>query len=125
MADIGGWYWVSASNFQGPDNAVMIKKGGSFISGSSVFTFIPASAVLNLTGTLNVEGTLNAREVNAGAMATNQHTIQQKSSYAKNSIADMKMTKKNGNEASVDIDGAGELEIKEGADILIIPSISR
>ena len=122
---IGGWYYVSASNFQGPDNAVQIKRGGSFISGSSVFTFIPASAVLNLTGTMNIEGTLNATEVNAGAMATNQHTISQKSSYARNSIADMKMTKKNGNEASVDLEEGGELEIKEGADILIKKAESR
>ena len=117
---IGGWYYVSASNFQGPDNAVQIKRGGSFISGSSVFTFIPASAVLNLTGTMKIKGTLDVSgEVTAGAMATNQHTIEQASSYANNSVAIMLGTSKDGKEESVDIAHGGELEIKEGADIRV------
>ena len=79
---LGGWYYVSASNFQGPNNAVQIKKGGTYISGSSGFTFDPATNIVTIDGALVVSG-----EINYGAMSNNQTTISTDTTIAANSRA--------------------------------------
>ena len=107
---IGGWYYVSASNFQGPTGSVQFKKGATYISGSNNFTYLSSSSTLNLTGTLNVEGVINY-----GAMANNQTMISTNTTIAANSRAvlylddDEKMTIANG----------GKLEIREGAKAIL------
>jgi hypothetical protein len=73
---IGGWYYVSASNFQGPTGSIQFKQGGSYISGSSNFTFLSASNTVELTGSLKVKGDVSVGEgINHPVFPNNQTRI--------------------------------------------------
>ena len=50
MAQEFGWAYISGSFISGPNNGVLFKVTGSQMSGSSKFTYIPASSVVHLTG---------------------------------------------------------------------------
>jgi len=54
MADTFGWAYISGSSVVGPANSVQIKTSGTQLSGSSKFTWIPASGSLYLTGAMNL-----------------------------------------------------------------------
>tara|TARA_R110000824_G_scaffold67073_6_gene173756 strand:+ start:712 stop:1074 length:363 start_codon:yes stop_codon:yes gene_type:complete len=84
---ITGWYFVEASNFDGPDNSVMCRIGNAQISGDANFTFVPATKILSLTGTMNLDGTLNIDGLNSGVMANNQVSISRDTIIAANSRA--------------------------------------
>jgi len=60
----------AGANPSGPNNSIQFKSG-SFLSGSSKFTFNPTTNTLTLTGSMNITGSLTVNTINVGQNTLN------------------------------------------------------